>query len=110
MGGNNTSKFTHIHCWMPSRRFSLSRLHVGNKPSMCNNIQVASATCVRLSSSYSSSMLKVPNVKCPLQVDTSCLKCLITSHGAKLELNMTNLDLKTKNMIYTISPPDQYKI
>lgn len=55
-------------------------------------------------------MLKVPNVKCPLQVDTRCLKCLITSCGTNVELRMTNLDLEAKNMIYTISPPDHYKI
>ena len=55
-------------------------------------------------------MLKVPNVKCPLQVDTRCLKCLITGRGAKLELKMINLDLETKTMIYTISPTDHYKI
>ena len=55
-------------------------------------------------------MLKVPNVKCPLQVDTHCLKCLITSRGTNLELKITNLDVETENMIYTISPPDHNKI
>lgn len=55
-------------------------------------------------------MLKIPNVKCPLQVDTRCLKCLITGRGAKLELKMINLDLETKTMIYTISPTEHYKI
>ena len=65
---------------------------------------------VRSSSSHSSSMHKVPNGKCPLQVETFCLKCLITSRGTNLELKMTNLDLETQNMIYTISLPDHYKI
>ena len=55
-------------------------------------------------------MLKVPNVKRPLQVDTHCLKCLITSRGTNLEFEITSLDLETKNMIYTISPQDHYKI
>ena len=55
-------------------------------------------------------MRKVPNVKRPLQVDTHCLKCLITSRGTNLEFEITNLDLETKNMIYTISPQDHYKI
>ena len=55
-------------------------------------------------------MLKVPNVKRPLQVDTHFLKCLITSRGTNLEFEITNLDLETKNMIYTISPQDHYKI
>ena len=35
-GGNNTSKFTQVYCWTPSRRFS--RQHVGDEPSMCSSI------------------------------------------------------------------------
>ena len=68
------------------------------------------ATSGRSLLSHSSSMPKVPNVKCPPQVDTRRLKCLLTDCGAKLELKMTNLDLETKTMIYTISPLDHYKI
>lgn len=33
-----------------------------------------------------------------------------TSRGTNLGLKITNLDLESKNMIYTISPPDHYKI
>ena len=111
-GGNNTSKFTQIYCWTPSRRFSCSRQLVSDEPSMCSSIFCCLGHSGRSSSSSShlSSMLKVPNVKCPLQVDTHCLKCLITSRGTNLELKITNLDLETKNMIYTISPPDHNKI
>lgn len=32
------------------------------------------------------------------------------SCGTNLEFKMTNLDLETKNMIYTISPQNHYKI
>ena len=52
-GGKYTSKFTHVHCWMPSCGFSRSRQYVDDEPSMCSSVQVASSTSGRLSSSHS---------------------------------------------------------
>ena len=57
-------KFTHVHCWTSKSRFSRSRQHVDDGPSMRSSVQVAKITSGRRPRTSSSSVLKVPkNVK-----------------------------------------------
>ena len=60
LGCKSTSEFTHIHCWTRNHRFSHSRQHVDDEPSMCSNIQLTSVSSGMSSSSHSLSMRKVP--------------------------------------------------
>ena len=58
--GNNTHKFTHIHCWTADQRFSRPRQCVDDEADMRSSVQVVRITSGCRHSS-SSAMLKVPS-------------------------------------------------
>ena len=86
LGGKNTSKFIHLHCWTPNHWFSRSRQHVDDELRMCRSVQLASATSDRSSSSHSTSMLKV-SLK---QTWTAAKKTSTGSHDSLSQHNLHN--------------------